>query len=109
MKGYWYLASPYSKYPNGTEAAFHDVCAVAARLLKNGVHVYSPIAHSHPIAQHGMDEKDHETWLALDKHFVDASIGVMVVMLAGWEESYGVQKEIEWAKDAGKEVRYIEP
>jgi len=33
--GYWYLASPYSKYPQGLVEAFEEVCRAAAWLIKH--------------------------------------------------------------------------
>ena len=45
---FWYLASPYSKYPEGTQAAFEMACWQAGLLIRAGVPVFSPIAHSHP-------------------------------------------------------------
>lgn len=50
---YWYLASPYSKYPAGIEAAFQDICKQTALLIRHKIPVYSPIAHTHPVAIHG--------------------------------------------------------
>lgn len=48
--GLVYLATPYSKYPRGIEAAFVDASRLAACLVRLGISVYSPIAHTHPIA-----------------------------------------------------------
>ncbi|MCP4786572.1 MAG: DUF1937 family protein [Fuerstiella sp.] len=46
-----YLASPYSHSDaNIREKRFRDVCRTAARLMRNGDVVFSPIAHGHPIA-----------------------------------------------------------
>ena len=49
-----YLASPYS-HPDAVvrEQRFRDVCLAAARLIRAGQIVFSPIAHSHPIASGG--------------------------------------------------------
>ena len=43
-----YLATPYSKYPAGLQQAFVDAAKLAALLLRSGMNVYSPIAHTHP-------------------------------------------------------------
>ena len=48
-----YLATPYSKFPGGIQAAFIDAACIAARLLRAGVKVYSPITHTHPIGRVG--------------------------------------------------------
>ncbi len=106
-----YLASPYSKYAEGREAAFRAVCKVAARLIKNGIAVYSPIAHTHPIAEHGdIDPNDHDLWLPLDIVMAKHCTGLMVVRMQGWEESYGVAQEITWFKrEKGIDPIYVDP
>lgn len=44
-----YLATPYSHPdPKVREARFQAVNAVAAQLMRDGHHVYSPISHAHP-------------------------------------------------------------
>src|SRR5436309_1862842 len=59
----YYLATPYSKYPRGLTAAFEDAANLAARLLQVGFRVYSPIAHTHPLAVYGkIDPLDHAIW-----------------------------------------------
>lgn len=106
---YWYLASPYSKYPGGTEAAFQEVCKAAAQLIAAGVPVYSPIAHTHPIALHGdMDPLDHEIWLPADMPLMKAAGGLLVLMMDTWQDSYGVSVEIGIFEGAGKPVHYME-
>lgn len=107
--GYWYVCTPYTKYPKGLEAAFHDACVVTARLIRLGFKVFCPIAHTHPIAAHGFDAKDGALWLEQDRPLFDAATGVIVVMLDGWRESSGIQAEVQWAKDQGKPILYMEP
>lgn len=48
-----YLATPYSKFEGGLEAAFRAAAEVAAKLVRQGESVYSPICHTHPIAIYG--------------------------------------------------------
>ena len=101
--GYWYLSSPYSKYPDGIEAAFQEVCRAAGALIRVGVPVYCPIAHTHPIALHsGTDPMCHKTWLSLDKAFVDTSVGMIICMMPTWESSKGIRQENKWFQEAGK-------
>lgn len=108
--GFWYLGSPYSKYPLGLNAAHKAVCENAALLLRAGVHVFSPIAHSHPIAVHGnIDPYDHDIWLSADRPIMEAAKGIIVLRLPSWKRSYGLYKEVEWFTDAGKRVVYMNP
>lgn len=103
--GFWYLASPYSLFPEGTDAAFRKACFAAGRLIDNGVPVFCPIAHSHPIAFHGcIDPLSHEIWLPADEPFMRAAVGLLVYMMPGWKQSYGIAKETEFFRAAGKPV-----
>lgn len=107
---FFYLASPYSKYPGGIEAAHADVCMEAALLVRAGIPVYSPIAHTHPIAIHGdIDPFDHSIWLEADRTFMDAAQGLIVCEMEGWETSYGIGVEIEHFKKAGKPIIRMTP
>jgi hypothetical protein len=107
---YWYLATPYTKYKAGREAAYEDASKQAALLLASGVHVYCPIAHTHPISLYTPPELDtHETWLALDHQFMVNAAGLIVCELDGWQESRGVLEEIETFKRAGKPIVHMLP
>ena len=106
----FYLATPYSKYPTGIEQAFIDACKLAGRLLVEGWKVYSPIAHTHPIAMYAnLDPLDHKIWLPFDEAIMKAADGMMVAMMEGWAESKGVAHEIEFFKKAGKPIIYLDP
>jgi hypothetical protein len=50
-----YLASPYTHADKAVmEDRFRAACRYAACLMRRGINVFSPIAHSHPIAQFGL-------------------------------------------------------
>ena len=108
---FWYLASPYSKYPLGITAAHFHVCQQAALLIRSGVPVYSPIAHTHPIAQFGdIDPFDHDIWLPLDRPMMDAACGLIVLKLEGWSRSLGVIAEMKHMAGFGnKPIVFMEP
>jgi hypothetical protein len=108
---YWYMASPYSKYPLGRETAYIDACREVAVLLNAGVHCLSPIAATHGAAIHGDIDPDisNPMWMKLDRAFADAAHGLIVSKLDGWDESVGVATEIGWFRMAGKPVVYMEP
>jgi hypothetical protein len=109
-RGYFYLATPYSKYKDGIEEAFKEACKQTGYLIRNSLPVYSPIAHTHPIAIHSyMDPYDHSIWLKLDEPMMDNAYGLIVCMLDGWEDSYGVKHEIEHFTKAKKPIFYMEP
>ncbi len=105
-----YLASPYSKYPTGIEQAFEDISRIAARLLVKGLKVYSPIAHTHPIAMHGnLDAFDHSIWLPFDQAIMKACSAMAVATMETWEQSFGIGEEIKFFKLATKPIFYIDP
>ena len=104
-----YLATPYSKYPGGIEAAHREACRAAAMLVKAGVGVYSPIAHTHPIAIYGgIDPLNHDIWLPADTPMMQAASSITVVKMKGWQESVGVAHEIKAFQEMGKPVFYME-
>lgn len=107
---YWYLATPYSKYPHGIEAAFHLACKNTALLIRSGIRVYSPIAHTHPVAIHGgLDPLDHTIWIPADLPFMKNAMGLIVLMAESWEISKGIKIEIDEFEQTGKPVLYMEP
>ena len=92
----WYLASPYShEYSLIREQRYLDVCRVASRLMRENVHVFSPIAHTHSIAKMGGLPTGWDFWHRYDKIMLDACYGMIIVPLKGWAESKGVKGEIE--------------
>lgn len=110
MSGFYYLATPYSKYPHGIEAAFRLAAENTAHLIRAGVPIYSPIAHTHPIAIHGgIDPLDHSIWLPADEPLMRAAKGLIVLMAETWEESYGISVEIAEFKAERKPILYMEP
>lgn len=105
---YWYLASPYSKYRYGMDAAWRRVCGVTGRLVKAGVPVYSPIAHTHPVALYSyMDPTDHKIWLPADEPMMRAASGLLVLMMEGWRDSLGVQFEIDHFATDNMPIYYL--
>src|ERR1035437_2595568 len=98
-----YLATPYSKYPGGVNDAFIAAAKLGARLLLIGVKVYSPIAHTHPIAMHGnINPLDHSIWLPFDEAMMALASSLIVAHMHGWQESRGITHEIAFFENAKK-------
>lgn len=106
-----YLASPYSHDdPEIVEQREHAAAEAAAKLMLDGHVVFSPIAHSHRIADCLPDRFrfDHEFWLTQDLRILE-SCGLLVVLcLDGWTVSRGVRREIEHAREACIPIVYME-
>lgn len=105
-----YLATPYSKYKDGLEAANAMASRHAADFLRLKFPVFCPIAHSHSIAVHGgLTAKDHSIWMPLDFAFCEAAFALVVATEDGWEQSYGVGMEIKFFKEMNKPIYFWSP
>jgi nucleoside 2-deoxyribosyltransferase len=102
-----YLATPYTNYPAGREASYHDACKAAAHLLNAGLSVFCPIAHTHQVGRL-LGDKSHNFWMEADAPFMKSAAILVVVMMDGWKESRGVAEEIRRFKAAGKPIFYMD-
>lgn len=104
-----YLASPYSHPVKAVRAdRFRAACKAAADIIKAGHICFSPIAHSHHIADYLENHNDSGYWLKQDLSFLDSwADELWVLMLDGWQESKGIAKEILHCEEIGIPVRYI--
>lgn len=107
---YIYLASPYS-HPEASvrEERFKAACKKAAQYLSKGKACFSPIAHSHPIADY-MEEAarmDFELWMKADLPLLKDAAELHVLCLDGWRTSRGVTREIEYADQVGIPVKQV--
>jgi hypothetical protein len=104
-----YLASAYSHFDAAVcEQRFRAACQAAAHLMRAGHTVFSPIAHGHCIAQHGLPT-DWRFWERFDCELLARCDEVLVLTLDGWRESAGVLAEVRIAGELGKPVRYLAP
>lgn len=91
-----YIASPYSNYCLGLDAAAKEVSRVAGQLLEAGVNVFCPIAHGHALNKEVSSlPATHDFWLKYDQVFVDKCDALAVVLMLGWNKSTGVRWEID--------------
>lgn len=105
-----YLASPYSHEDHVVECLrFQAACSAAGRLMREGHFIFSPIAHSHPIAIVESLPGGIEYWREYDRRWIDACDELWVLCIDGWEESKGVTWEIDYALSTEKSVRYLDP
>lgn len=105
-----YLASPYSNPAQAVvEARFVAVCEAAARLMAAGHKIFSPIAHTHPIAQHGQLPTDWKFWRDYDEAMICAADRLWILTLPGWRESKGVSGEILIALREQLPIAFVDP
>ena len=101
-----YLLSPYSHPKESTRIwRWTLACERAGLLMQRGFLVYSPIAHTHPIAAHCNMPKGWDFWERYDRTFIeDWSDAGVLLKLPGWEKSVGISAEIEIFKSLNKPV-----
>lgn len=82
---------------------FEHVCRVAASIMADGHSVFSPIAHSHPIADYLPPSlrTDFEFWMAEDLPILRFADELQVLTLNGWRESKGIKREMAFAESLG--------
>ncbi|RPI88718.1 MAG: DUF1937 family protein [Chloroflexi bacterium] len=103
-----YLAGPfYHKCPAIMEMRFLMLNYKAGELIRDGHIVFSPISHSWPIQKEGLTEHTHEVWLKQDYAFIEWCDELWVLDLPGWEESFGVSREVEYATSLHKPAQLI--
>lgn len=111
---YWYLATTYTNFQNvgagDLDEAFAIAAENAAMLVANGVPVFCPIVHSHPMStvRDELDGLDHDLWLSLDEHFLRGCKGLIVVKMPGWEDSFGIAYERRRIEEMGKPTIYMD-
>lgn len=103
-----YIAIPYTW---NAEKSFEIANSMSAWYMRQGHVVFSPISHSHPVADHLPEDLryDQGFWMAQDLPFIEWADMVVVVVIGenGHElisNSRGVQTEIAHAKKHKKIV-----
>lgn len=105
-----YLGSPYSDPdPAVMEARFQAVCKAAAQLMSSGLHIFSPIAHTHPILRAGHLPTRWSYWEKFDRAVLETCRTLTVLKLDGWERSTGLAGEIKIAHQLVLPTFYVSP
>lgn len=109
-----YVATPYSLYADGINAAARLAADQTALILSicvaHGATPLSPIAHSHEVAKHwSIDPYDSALWEAANRPLIAASVVMVEVRMRGWQESRGMAAERAAFRAAGKPVLPMVP
>jgi hypothetical protein len=103
-----YLAVPYSDPdPAVREWRFEKVNAAAAVLMRAGLHIFSPISHTHPIAKAGELPLGWDFWEGYDRAILQTCAALLVFMLPGWSNSSGVYGEAKIAGEINLPVFHV--
>ena len=105
---FWYMASPYRKYPLGIQAASEAASRFAAALFDRGIQIYSPIALSHEIARYTTLDPMDEAWLAAQVPFMTAARGLIVAKINTWDLSSGIAWERTWFSERGRPIYMLD-
>lgn len=106
-----YLAIPYSIWD--LEKSFKLANKMAAKLMKEGYIVFSPISHSHPIGKLLTDHQlDHDFWMNQDLPWLECCDRVILAVpnIPNVEKlianSKGISRELEKASELNIPVSY---
>ena len=106
-----YIASPYSDPdPEVMRLRYQRVCKIVADLMgEYPDHLFfSPIAHSHGIAKWGFMDPDHETWMEIEKAWIDWADELWIADMPGRLVSKGIMDfEIPYGRDNNKPIEWL--
>jgi len=104
----YYVATPYTDYPEGKHQAFVLASKASAELIRRGMNIICPIAQTHPIAHYGkLPDEGFKTWEKLCLALMEKCDALAVIKMPGWETSKGVQAEIRYFTRKRLPVKYF--
>jgi hypothetical protein len=102
-----YLASPYTHESLAVrELRFEFVCSVAAKLMREGVHLFCPIAHTHPLVKYGLPF-EFDFWQKYDERILSMCSELWVLTMEGWRTSKGITTELLIATQLNLPIKYV--
>lgn len=100
-----YLACPYSHPDRSVRVSrFEAANRATAALMDRGLVVFSPISHTHPVAEQCELPKGWDFWEQFDRAYLSVCHSIYVLCIDGWRESVGVTAELKIAEELGLEV-----
>ena len=111
--GIIYLACPYTHPDHRVRARrYREATKAAAKLIGQGLIVFSPITMTHPIDVELSEQ--HSTqgsafWVRFDEAFMAFCDEMVVLRIEGWYESDGVTRERQFFEKLGRPITYLDP
>jgi hypothetical protein len=108
-----YLMGPYTWHGKESErraiecSRYRMITKFAAAIAHEGLTVYSPITHSHPMTEFATLPGTWDYWKRQDEAVMQVCRECWQLTFQGWESSVGCQAEIAMAGEMGKPVRYV--
>lgn len=95
-----YLATPYTKHPDGREYAYKIAAANLAHLVGLRLRVYSPITHYHTASildpENRLKHLTPDEWFAINLPMMEICDCLAIPDWKEVDESEGVAKEVSW-------------
>ena len=107
---FWYLATPYTKYPGGMDAAHMEAVKAKGLLMQAKIRVFSPIVHTHVVSVHCNipGASGESIWSWDDEPYLMLARGIIVLMAGyNWRQSEGIAHEVSRAD--GRPLVYMHP
>ncbi|MBI2790930.1 MAG: DUF1937 family protein [Gammaproteobacteria bacterium] len=105
-----YLACPYSHPDSRMVQLRYAVSAqVACQLVKEGLMIFAASMHNALLATMAGISDQFADWKEYNHLMIERSDKLMVITMEGWEQSKGVQDQIQYAKSLNKPIEMIEP
>ena len=104
-----YVANPYTGTPQERNQRHREVRSYTAHLIELGETAISPIVHCHTLSELHNLPKDFAFWQNYCLNLLAVCGSMHVLMLDGWEESVGVQAEIERAMEMEMDIMCADP
>lgn len=107
-----YICSPFTSKKKSLELLrYNRVQRYVAHLMKKGEVPFSPIVYCYPIHLKYSLPGHAAYWKSFNEHMMRKCDEMHVLMLEGWQDSVGVQAEIQWwswRRSSSFPLRYIE-
>jgi len=108
LRSFWYLATPYSAYSGGYDAASAEAAGWAGRCMNAGLNVFAPVIMGHQVSRSGLLNDDSwAAWMERCAPFMEAASGLLIARMPDWEKSRGIIQERAVFEAAGKPVVLI--
>lgn len=108
-----YLACPYSHVDWQMRLdRFAASADAAAKLIRKGMVVYSPITMTHPIdlvLAENQSSMGSDYWCDFDESFMDVCTEMLILTLDGWRGSNGIKREIAYFETQRKKISLMSP
>lgn len=104
-----YIASPYTNPDSEVIIEnYRKVAKFSAELCSQGITAISPIVYGHTLLDFKEMPKDWEFWKNFCLSILNRCDELWVYKMDGWDKSFGIKGEIEYAVDMGIPVKYVE-